>query len=330
MSLPNQWQWQTPQSAWKGIGIYHVTLTVTSRRPLLGELIIPAGNPDKAKVSLTPLGEASKACVRQIPIRHSEISIIALRMMPDHIHVVLYVQRPMPVSIKAVVRGFWQGARKVGRDYSLSISPHSMRDNEQCSLRINEQRVADPIFHEMPFIRPLSRRGQLDTMIRYVKLNPQRLAVKRLKPGFFRVQPDISIAGYKCSGVGNAVLLCQERYAAVHVRHTMVCAALQGDEQPLRDYMNSRILAAREGAVMVGAFISKPEKQILEVLLKEQRPVIYLADNGFRDYYKPPQELFEACANGRMLILSPWDYDPTKKHISREDCVFLNTMAEAL
>ena len=159
----------------------------------------------------------------------------------------------------------------------LAISPHSMRDNEQCSLRI-----ADPIFHEMPFIRPLSRKGQLDTMIRYVKLNPQRLAVKRLKPGFFRVQPDISIAGYKCSGVGNAVLLCQERYAAVHVRHAMVTAAFHGDDRPLRDY------------------------------------------------YKPPQELFEACANGRMLILSPWDYDPTKQHISREDCVFLNTMAEAI
>ena len=154
--------------------------------------------------------------------------------------------------------------------------------------------------------------------------------MKRLKPGFFHVQPEIQLAGYKCSGVGNAVLLFQERYAAVHVRHTIESAALQGDDRPLRDYMNSCVLASREGAVMVGAFISKAEKQILEVLLREQRPVIYLADNGFRDYYKPPQELFEPCAAGRLLILSPWEYDPTKRHISREDCVFLNTMAETI
>lgn len=38
-----------------------------------------------------------------------------------------------------------------------------------------------PIFTERPFIRPLSRRGQLDTMIRYIKMNPQWLAPKQTK-----------------------------------------------------------------------------------------------------------------------------------------------------
>ena len=58
----------------------------------------------------------------------------------------------------------------------------------------------DPIFREMPFIRPLSRRGQLQTMIRYVQLNPQRLATKRLMPGFFHVQRGIAIAGRTYAG----------------------------------------------------------------------------------------------------------------------------------
>ena len=35
------WQWQEPGTAWRGIGIYHVTLTVTSRQPVLGSLVIP-------------------------------------------------------------------------------------------------------------------------------------------------------------------------------------------------------------------------------------------------------------------------------------------------
>ena len=51
------------------------------------------------------------------------------------------------------------------------------------------------IFTERPFIRPLSRRCQLHTMMRYVQMNPQRLATKRLKPGFFHVQRDISSLG---------------------------------------------------------------------------------------------------------------------------------------
>ena len=66
------------------------------------------------------------------------------------------------------------------------------------------------------------------------------------------------------------------------------------------------------------------------MLLREQLPFIYLADNGFRDYYKPTDALFDACAAGRVLILSPWPYDAKKRHISRADCVALNTMAEEI
>lgn len=40
------------------------------------------------------------------------------------------------------------------------------------------------------------------------------------------------------------------------------------------------------------------------------------------------KDLFDAVAAGRVLILSPWEHDSSKKHISRADCVALNTMAE--
>lgn len=56
----------------------------------------------------------------------------------------------------------------------------------------------------------------------------------------------------------------------------------------------------------------------------------FLTDNGFRDYYKPADILFDACAEGRLLILSPWPYDSGKQHISRTDCVALNAMAEEI
>ena len=68
----------------------------------------------------------------------------------------------------------------------------------------------------------------------------------------------------------------------------------------------------------------------MEVLLNEQLPFIYLADNGFRDYYKPQDSLFDACAAERVLILSPWQHDAAKRHISRADCKMLNTLAEEI
>lgn len=189
---------------------------------------------------------------------------------------------------------------------------------------------AFPIFTERPFIRPLSRRGQLKAMMRYVQMNPQRLATKRLMPGFFRVQKGIEIAGRSYDGVGNVALLHAGSYDVVHVRSIWVKAAQRGDRQPLRDYMNSRVLEARKGVVMVSPFISPQEKRVMQVLLDEQRPFILLADNGFREYYKPSDNLFDACAEGRLLILSPWQYDAGKRHISRDDCQALNAMAEEI
>ena len=317
-----QWHWQEQGTAWKGVGIYHVTLTVPSREPLLGKLIIPNNDPAQAHVERTELGNKIRDCVEEIPCLHPEVKIIQQKMMPDHLHVILYVTRPMDVSIKMVVRGLWQGAKKHSRENTASVSPHNMRDNERSS--------ADPIFTEMPFIRPLSRRGQLQTMIRYVQMNPQRLATKRLMPEYFRVQEGIEIAGRTYAGVGNAELLQRVKYMPVHVRWTMVEEAEHGENKRLRDYMNGCVLAARNGTVMVSPFISKQEQAVMEVLLKEEMPFIYIADNGFRDYYKPSASLFDSVAAGRVLILSPWEYDADKKHVSRAECVAMNQMAEEI
>lgn len=52
------------------------------------------------------------------------------------------------------------------------------------------------------------------------------------------------------------------------------------------------VTGARLFSRMVSPFISPDEKQVMQVLLREQRPFILLTDNGFRDYYKPTDMLF--------------------------------------
>ena len=363
----NQWQWQEPGTAWRGVGIYHITLTVPSRQPLLGTLVIPQNDPSQARVERTALGNAVVDELYVMCRHYPDIRILQFCLMPDHLHAVIRVTRVMETSIRSVIRGYWQGVKKLGRAYTLAVSPELNSGTTDKGAAAGqgaaaagpegagaagqegvattdkgaagqgaaaEGRTADggwafPVFTERPFIRPLSRRGQLQTMIHYVKMNPQRLATKRLMPGFFRVQKGIEIGGRSFDGVGNVALLNAEHYDVVHVRSIWVKAAEQGDSQTLRDYMNSRVLKARKGVVMVSPFISQQEKQVMQVLINEQHPFILLADNGFREYYKPSDALFDACAEGRVLILSPWSYDAGKRHISRADCVSLNNMAEA-
>jgi len=327
MTENEQWQWQESGHAWHGVGIYHVTLTVPSRQPLLGTLVIPDNNPALARVERSEMGRRLVGVLGQISKYHPEIRLLRYAIMPDHLHAVLYVTRTMPKGIMSVVRGIWQGAKKVGREYVLSVSPNSIRDNKQYTNSIEN---VNPIFTEMPFVRPMSRHGQLKAMMRYVEMNPQRLATKRLMPRYFCVQHDIVIGGQTYDGIGNIALLQAEKYMPVHVRHTLVEAADRGEATPLRDYMNSCVLAARKGTVMVSPFISPQEREVLTVLMKEQRPVIVLADNGFGDYYKPSDNLFEACASGHLLILSPWLHDTDKRHITRAECVELNLLAEKI
>ena len=327
------WHWQERGTAWKGVVIYHVTLVVPSREPLLGELVIPEDDPRKAYVKETPLAKQVGHSLLHLYELYPEVLILQFCVMPDHIHAVIHIRRPMKQGIRSVMRSFWQGVKKYGRQYSLSCSsfagglyppldPNKIRDKKRTLL--------DPIFAERPFIRPLVHEGQLQTMIRYVQMNPERLATKRLMPEYFRVQEGIEIAGRKYSGVGNADLLQREKYVPVHVRWTMVDEAEHGDDKRLRDYMNGCVLAARKGTVMVSPFISKQEQAVMEVLLKEGLPFIYIADNGFRDYYKPQDSLFDAVARKQVLILSPWEYDPDKKHVSRAECVEMNKMAEEI
>ena len=102
-----QWSWQEKGTAWYGIGIYHVTLIVPSRKPLLGTLTIPNNDPVLAKIERTELGNALVDKLLAHPSFYPEIRILQFCLMPDHLHAILHVTRPMNISIRSVVRSIY-------------------------------------------------------------------------------------------------------------------------------------------------------------------------------------------------------------------------------
>ena len=329
------WHWQEPGEAWKGAGLYHITLKIPSCEPLLGDLVIPDNDPTKAYVECLSFGAAVLDILRGVPSFYPEIQILHYCLMPDHLHSIWYVRQAMPRGISAAVRGFWQEVKKVGR--LSSFSPNLIRVEYQERFKTLRDEIGaerydalPPIFTDMPHIRPMGQRRQLPATLRYIDMNPQRLATKRLMPGYFRVQDHIEIAGRTYSGVGNGDLLQAARYMPVHVQSTMIDEAIHGDDKRLNEYMESCIAAAEKGAVMVSPFIHEKEREVLYSVLAEGGKAIYLADNGFGDYYKPSDGIFDAVANKQILILSPWPFNPKKRGITRAECVALNQMAEEI
>lgn len=85
---------------------------------------------------------------------------------------------------------------------------------------------------------------------------------------------------------------------------------------------------AERGGVLISAAIATREKIVMREAMDKGCRLILLRKNGFPDLYKPSGESFIACSEGRLLKISPWEYQSRRTTISREQCLQLNRMAE--
>lgn len=125
------------------------------------------------------------------------------------------------------------------------------------------------------------------------------------------------------SYVGCSALLSAER------KLPLVC---HRSDAPFFERQRAAVLrAAREGAVIVSAFVSPKEREIGRLLLMEQLPVIEVCDNGFGDRYKPVGKSFYACAENRLVQISPWNYEYCPDlAVNREVCLVMNELARVI
>lgn len=89
-----------------------------------------------------------------------------------------------------------------------------------------------------------------------------------------------------------------------------------------------RLLQAGDGgAVFASPFISETEKALRDAALTMGIPYIRLTREGFRDLYTPTKSEFEACCEGNLLILAPWEDRHRTATITRRECMELNKVA---
>ena len=90
--------------------------------------------------------------------------------------------------------------------------------------------------------------------------------------------------------------------------------------------------AAAGGAVLVSARIAKGEQDIMDAAIEQGFPVILFADNGFPAIYHPSEMRLQYCDSGRLLILSPWEYQyrHNNEDITVAQCKTMNCMVQAV
>ena len=200
----------------------------------------------------------------------------------------------------------------------------------------------------------LFHEGQLEKMFNYLRSNPLRLAVKRWAPTLFRVSREIEVSlgaegvGH-FSALGNHFLL-ERQLAQVQVSRRFfgykrvskpgggVKIAKDERGEPIVEFSTPEFeerrerlfAAAKHGAVLLSPCVSDGERQIAREALAAGLPLVTMANKGFSKLQKPSGRYFDACAEGRLLMLAPaaWPYQPGEKPMTRFDATAMNRLCQ--
>ena len=337
---------------------YMITLETEGRLPLFGKLagnpFAKAGSSDAPHIVLSELGKAVQKEWFSIHAFYPQIDVIALQMMPDHMHGILFVKAQLPVHLGQVLTGFKAGCRKAQRrleaqaataattiDAAITDAAKPQPTGKPDPIRQSgavppsQQVAVSPLpksaspLPAQPF-RPLFAPGYNDLILRsydeltvwknYLLDNPRRLMLKHARPDWLYPFFGLKLGAYTFNGIGNRSLLTAPRRIAVKLSRRLT-------EQQIEAAAARYLEEARQGAVLVSPAISPGEKHVMRAAFNAGLSTIVLLENGFTQLSKPHGEQFNACSEGRLLMLSPWDHHNEKRTITRAQCEQLNQMA---
>jgi len=277
------------------VGFYMITILTASRSPLFGTF-------QNKIVKLSPIGETVKRRWHEIPSHRPELEPSDLVIMPDHMHGILYVKEKLQKPVGDIVRGFKSG-----------VTSEIRKTKGDSQLKIWEESYHDRIIMNSDTLREERR---------YISDNPRRYCMRKAHPELFTKPTTLDNLrlpkGIEWSGFGNLFLLNKPDLMTVQVSRS---------ETQERIAILKKIVAdcVSRGTVMVSPFISQGEKEIASMVIEQDYgSLILLKPDGFPPLYKPSRAYFDLCANGRLLVLSPFTYTGRKQNLTRECCLQMN------
>lgn len=345
--------WKDPKDIWKGEGIYHLTFCVVNRVALLGRLVerdFPDSQGHSAFVEATALGNLVYREFNNLRLRYPQMEILAKQIMPDHLHVVVWMHEGFDGSIKMVARGFSQGCSKLARRHQAaeaqssampsvtampsvpamssampSITSRLNRENnngtqqppygtqqppgapQQPSTPANPYDCgngANTLF-STPFIRTLSHRHQLRSLIDYTHANPDNALLRRLNPDLYVIRRNIERGGLHFDAMGKARLLDWPDRQVIALSRSLT-------SEQIAHEVNRALLRAEAGAVTYTAAINDGEKAVAKAIRGAGYPLVVMMLDGFPPegteaarYFHPSGVYHEACGRGLLYLMAP-------------------------
>lgn len=332
------------------------------------------GSANAPRCVLTELGKAVERSWRAITSFYPEVETDEFKAMPEHVHGLLHLRATNRAHLGQIIRGFMIGSthgywETLGIAYGekepkLGGIPRTTTDRDHTrsyrgpALFVRGYNDVEAVTEE-----------EIEIKRQYIRNNPRKRLITRSKPDRFRVMRNQRSRNWTVERALGAIAAdrwmsanpdkCREAQAKVRARLNGEAGslgidyvgnrALLGAERKvslichradawLFDKQKAAVLqAAREGAVVVSAFISPKERDIMKQLMQEQLPFIELMDNGFGDRYKPIGKAFYSTAENRHVQMTCWNFYPQSatwtddaRTISREMCLVMNELARVV
>lgn len=311
-------------------GLYMITMVIGERKRLFGTIVGRAngrpGTDEAPHILLSELGQCVlKDEVPKIHRYYPEVEVWRVAMMPDHIHLLLWVRESLRDSkhLGMVVRGFKTGCSRAwwrlqdeavlgGEAPSTTAVPTASSSAAAVpkASPLGKEPLRPVLFEKGYHDRIINRPGMLENIKRYMDENPLRARIREECPRLMERQLHLWIGGREYAAFGNLFLLKYPMKEPVFF-HRKDPKTGQPTEQTA-DYQkeHDRLLRiAEEGTVLVTPGISKGESLIVSDALDACLPLILLQKEPIGEYWKPSQRRFYACAAGHLLILYPWHLD---------------------
>ncbi len=274
--------------------IYMLTLNKAPLVPNFGSLVgdyrIPHGHKGSPCVAASPVGAAIKEGLCKFPQIEPKIRVLQYAIMPDHLHLLLFVQKKTDEILGRYIAAF--------------------------KVEVNNAAGRNGIFAKGFNDQILKTDRSLDTLYHYLRDNPRRLAVRRAHPEFLRRVNALKIGDKYYQAYGNFQLLdCPfKEQVVVHRADTPAVRQRHRDEW---------LYTAANGGVLVSPFISPAEKEARRDADLVDGRFILITNEPMGERYKPTGHDFELCETGRLLIISTRQPGP----LSRQTCLDMNALA---
>ena len=284
--------------------IYHIVLSKSEGcrnfGSVKGDARIQPSKPGGAYIELTPLGQIILNALKTLPIDFPIIQLYQFCVMPDHVHILLRVLERSEMHI-----GFY-------------VTKLKGKVRENYSQLTGKELTSEDIFKPNYCDKPLTRRRSLDTLFRYIRENPHRLAMRRQYPQFFQRARNIQIDERQYEAYGNLFLLRNPDKEAVKISR-------KDSPEAVTDKTARWLNEAARGTVLVSPFISPKEKEIRAQAEAGGASIILITHEAFSERFKPSEHDFALSCAGRLLIISLGL--PVKTPLSRDICQQMNTLA---